>query len=122
MRRQTSSHELRQRIFGGAHDDVTRRALQHRGVRSALRKRGNKCDRGGATTDNDDALACVVKIFRPLLRMNERPAEPRDARPVRRVSAFVIVVAGAKKEEVATECFLWSTIRLNRPARIIRRP
>src|SRR5215217_5737203 len=101
--RQTSTQPVCDLVFCGTRDNITRRALKHRDVRRALGHRGDERDRSSAAADNHDALACVIEIFRPLLRMYDRSAETCDAGPVRRVTTRVVVVAGAEIEEVASE-------------------
>ena len=123
--RQTSAEPVRDLVLCGTRDDVARRALEHRDVRRALGHRGDERDGRRATADDDDALACVVEILGPLLRVHDRSAEARDAGPLRRVAALVVVVAGAEIEEVAGELdhrFVWPGLGLHGPARVVRRP
>ena len=94
-------------------------------MRSVFGHRGDERDGCRPAADDHDALACVVEIFGPLLRVHYRSAEPLDAGPLRRVTALVIVVAGAEIEEVAGEldhCFVGSSLGFDCPARVVRRP
>ena len=58
--------------LAGQRDDVARRALQHRHVRGRLRHRRDERDRRGAAADHDDALARVVEVLGPVLRVHDR--------------------------------------------------
>ncbi len=94
-------------------------------MRRALGHRGDERDGCCATADDHDALACVVEILGPLLRVHDRPAESLDAGPLRRVPALVVVVAGAEIEEVAGELdhrFVGPGLGFDGPARVVRRP
>src|SRR6185369_14708692 len=123
--RQTSTQPVCDLVFGGTRDNITRGALKHRHVRRALSHRRDERDRSSAAADNDNALARVVEIFRPLLRVYDRSAEARDAGPVRCVTARVVVVAGAEIDEVTSDldrCVVCSGFNVDSPARISRRP
>ena len=56
-------------------------------MRCTLGHRGDERDGGRAAADHHDALARVVEIFGPLLRVHYLPAESLDAGPLRRVTA-----------------------------------
>ena len=90
-------------VFCGTRDDVARRALKHRDVRRAFGHRGHECDSRRSAADYHDALACVVEILGPLLRMHNRPAKSFDTWPLRSVTALVVVVTSAEIEKVAGE-------------------
>ena len=62
-------------------------------------KRGNQCHRGGATADDDDLLARVVEVLRPVLRVDDRALEVVRACELRRVALVVVVVAAAREQE-----------------------
>ncbi len=89
----------------------------------AFRHRRDERNGRGAATNYHDALASIVEIFGPLLRVDHCSAKSRDTGPLRRVSIFVVVIAGTEVEEVASEldhCFVG--LGLDGPACVVRRP
>ena len=69
-------HPDGERVDVGQRADVGRRALQHGHVFGArISQCGNESHRCGPTSDDDDPLAGVVEIFRPVLRMHDRALE-----------------------------------------------
>ena len=68
------------RVAAGA--EIGRRALQHGDMRGILGHRRDQRRRGRARADHDDALAVVVEIFRPFLRMDDRALEVGHVRAI----------------------------------------
>src|SRR6185369_9166419 len=102
-------------VFRGTRDDVAWRSLQHRDVRRALRHRRDERNSRRPATNHHHALAGVVEIFGPFLRMYDLSAKAFDTLPLWCVTAFVVVISGAKVEEVAGELdqhFVWSGLGL----------
>src|SRR4030095_15200516 len=94
-------------------------------VRGTFREGGHKRDRGCAATNDHDALVGVVQIIGPFLRMHYHSAKKFDARPFRRVTTFIIVVAGAQVKKVARELdyrLIGACFDLNCPVRVEGRP
>src|SRR5262249_35452557 len=123
--RQDASKKNSDLVFGRTRHDVTRRTLEHRDVRRTFGHCRDQRDRRRPAADDHDALARVVEILGPLLRVNNPPAKPRDAGPLWGVSAVVIVVTGAEIKEVAGELddlFLAPDLDLHHPPRLLRRP
>ena len=69
----------------------------------ALSERGHERDGCRTAADDDNVFVGVVEIVGPLLWMHERAAKSFYTEPFRCVAVFVVVVAGAEKEEVAGE-------------------
>src|SRR5215216_5996634 len=112
---QKSPQPVRHVVLCGTRDNITRRALKHCDVRRTLGQCGDERNGSGAAADNYDAFARMVEVFRPLLRVHYRPAESRNAGPLRRISALVVVIARAEINEVTSELdqrFLWSCLSL----------
>ena len=91
------------RILGRQGQDVAGRALQHRHVRRRLGHRRHQRHRGRAAADHHDPLARVVEVLRPVLRVDDLPAEVLDAGELRQVALVVAVVAAAHQQEAAGE-------------------
>ena len=68
------------------------------GARGDCRNNGHRCC---AATDDRYALAGIIEIFRPVLRMDESSAKDIGAGKFRRVAFGIIVIAGAAEKEVA---------------------
>ena len=62
-------------VPAGQRDDVARRALEHRHVRRPLGHRGDERHRGRAAADHHDALAGVVEVLGPVLRVDDLAPE-----------------------------------------------
>jgi hypothetical protein len=80
---------------------------------------------GRARADHDDALAGVIQVAGPLLRMHDAALEALDAGKLRRIALLVVVVAGAHVQEVAGQAYrllAGTLLGLDRPARILARP
>ena len=77
---------------------------------------------------NDHALAGVVEIPRPFLRMHDLAGEVGRAGKFRRVAFLVFVIARAHEQEIAGEAddfgraLAHRALGLHRPARLRRRP
>ena len=98
---QEPAQELGDLVEGGHREDVRRRALQHGDVRGVAGHRRDQGDRGGATADDDDLLAGVVQVLRPVLWVDALTLELVHAREGRQVARVVVVVAGAADQEAA---------------------
>ena len=111
-----------ERVDVGQRTDVGRRALQHRHMARARIGQGrNQSHRGGTAADDDDLLARVVEVLRPVLRVNDRALEVLRAGELRRVALVVVVVAAAGEQEeqvISTS----SPPRSTRPSSGSRRP
>lgn len=79
-------------------DDVRRRALQHGDVRHLIGHRRDERHCRGAAADHDDALAAVVQILRPMLRMHDPPLETFRAFEARAVALIVSIVAASAEQ------------------------
>ena len=76
-----------------------------------------------AAADDHHALARVVQVLGPLLRVHELAPEAVDARELRRVAAVVVVVAAAQEHEVRRHLGrLAIALDLDRPAGVLARP
>ena len=109
----------RDRVFGRQRDDVRGRALEHRHVRRRLRHRRHERHRRRTAADHHHALARVVDVLRPLLRVHDRPREALAAGEGRRVAFVVAVVAAAHHHEAGADPHLLARVlaaRVHRPA------
>ena len=88
-------------VHPGRDRDPRRRALEHRDVLGLAGHRRHQGDRGGAAADDHDALAGVLQVLGPELRVHDLAAEVGDARDGRGVGLGVVVVARAGVEERA---------------------
>ena len=123
--REAREWRIRDRVLRGQRDDVAGRPLEHRHVLGAIRHRGHDRHGGRAAADHDDALAVVVEVLGPELRMDDLPAEAVGALEVGRVGLRVVVVARAREEEAARELHRLARVGalgVNRPARLLARP
>ena len=117
-----------ERILRRPRHHVGRRALQHGDVRSGLGHFRHQRHGGRARADHHHALAGIVEILRPFLRMHDLAGEIRSPSKLRRVAFLVFVIARAHEQEIAGEahglgCALAHRARgLHRPARGRRRP
>ncbi len=115
-------------VLRRARDHIGRRALQHGDMRGLLRHLRHQRHRGRARTDHHHALAGVVDVVGPFLRMHDAAGEILGARKFRRIAVLVIVVAGAHEQEIAGEAdrlrraFAGGAFGLHGPARLRRRP
>src|SRR3954453_19316826 len=92
-------------------------------MRSFLRHGGGQGHSCRAAADHDNALALVIEVFGPVLRVNELAGETVGLREVRQIALGVIVIAAAHEEEIAGEVQrLLAVLRLDSPTRIARRP
>ena len=103
LARQKAREPVSERIFGRARDHIGRRSLQHGHMRRVLCHRGHQGHCGCAAADHDHPLAGPVDVVGPLLGMHDATLEGLDAREMRRVTVFVVVVAGAHEEKVAAQ-------------------
>ena len=101
LEREARSHPVGDAVTLRERDDVRRRPLEHRDVGGALGELRDERHGGRAAADDDDALALVVDVGRPLLRVHDAAAEALAPGELRRVALLVVVVAGAHEEEVA---------------------
>ena len=69
--RQQAADEVGDRVLRGQRDDVAGRALEHRHVLRGLRHRRDERDRGRAAADHHHALAGVVDVVGPALRVHD---------------------------------------------------
>ena len=126
IRDPAGQHALQQagdRVDRRQREDVTGRALEHRDVGGAPGERRDHRHGRRAAADDDDALAVVVDVVGPELRVHDLPAEALDARELRRVALVVAVVAGARVQEAAGQPDrLAGALDLDRPARVGRGP
>ena len=123
--RQDAFEQPGQRVARGQRDDVAGRALEHRHVGGAFGERRDQRHRGRAAADDDHALAAVVGVLGPELRMHDLAPEAIDAVELGRVALVVAVVAGAGEEEAARQLGGLTGVGafdLHGPARIVRRP
>ena len=93
-------------------------------MRGVLCHRGDQGDRGCAAADHDHPLAGPIDIVGPLLGMHDAALELLEAREVRHVAVFVVVVAGAHEEKVATQLQGLGALAVDvdRPGAVDRRP
>ena len=91
-------------VLGRHGQDVAGRALQHRHVLRRLGQGRDERHRGGPAADHHDPLPRVVQAGRPVLRVNNLPAEVPDAGERRQVALIVAVVAAAHQQETAGQC------------------
>ncbi len=83
------------RVVARDRHDVGGRALQHRDVSSLVRHRRHKRHSGCARADDHDALAGVVEVLRPVLRVNHFSLEAVAAGELGQEAFVVVVVTGA---------------------------
>ena len=100
---QQAAQDVGDRVAGRQGGDVAGRALEHRDVRGGLGHGGRQGDRGGAAADHHHLLAGVVEVGRPVLGVDDRPAEAVSAGEVGLVAVVVAVVAAAGEQEPAGE-------------------
>ena len=111
------------RVLLGQRHHVARRALKHRDVLGLPSHRRNEGDRGGSAADHHDALAGVVEVLRPVLRMDDPAGEVLVALEVRAVTRGVVVVAGGGEEHPAGQpVHLVAVLHPHRPASVPRGP
>ena len=87
--------------------------------------RGHERDRGGAAADHHDALARVIEVLGPELRVDNAASEAVGAGELGRVALGVAVVAAAHQQEAAGEAdgiARVGPLRFDRPARLGRGP
>ncbi len=111
------------RVAAGS--EIGRRALQHRHMRRIFGQRRDQRRGGGAGADHDDALALVVEIFGPFLRMHDRALELRHILPLGRIALGVPVIALAHPEEIGGEAKLLAGVgadRVDGPEIALARP
>ena len=90
-------------VLGRQRGDVGGRPLEHRHVGGGVGHRRDQRDRGGAAADHHHALARVVEVFGPRLRVHDGALEPVHAGEVGLVAVVVAVVAAAREHEAAGE-------------------
>jgi hypothetical protein len=116
---------LRQLVGLGAGEEERRRPLEHRHVSGGLRHGRDEGRRRRAGADDDDALAGVVQVVGPLLRVHDHAPEPVHALPLRAVGPGVVVVALAHPQEVGGEPQVLPGVLpgdLHRPAPVLGGP
>src|SRR5215469_15771537 len=101
--RQQATQDARDGIIARQRQNIARRSLQHNYMCGGASHRRNDGDCGGSAADDDDALAGVVEVFGPVLRMDEAAAVVRQARVVGLIAGVVSEVAGASVKKVARE-------------------
>ena len=92
-------------------------------MRRPFGQRRHQRDRRRAAADHDDALARVVKVLGPELRVDDGAGKIRNTGKVGSVAAVVPVIAGAQLEEAAGQLpFALGCRDRDGPARIVARP
>ena len=94
-------------------------------MRRRLGDHRNDRHRGRAAADHHHALAAIVEVFGPVLRMHDLACEFFHAGKVGRVAVGIVVIAGAAEQEIAGEAnrlALLAALGLDRPQRIGGRP
>ena len=110
-------------ILRRACDDIGRRTLQHGDLLCGLRHRGHQRHRRRAAADHDHALARIIQIVRPLLRVDDLPPESLRAFEMRRMAARIIIIAAAHVEERAGDMALLAILLdLQRPLGVFGGP
>ncbi|PHK11687.1 hypothetical protein VF09_06710 [Nostoc linckia z9] len=120
-----AAQKVRDPVFGGARDHVGRRALQHHHVRGVLRHLGHQGHRRRTAADHDHALAAIVELLGPMLRVDDRTPEALAAGELGRIAFLVAIIAAAHEEEVAAEeqlLLLRPALHLDLPGRCLGRP
>ncbi len=118
----------RELILRRARDHIGRRTLQHGDVPGGLGHLRHQRHGGRARADHHHALAGIVEIFRPFLRMDDPALEIFAAQKFRRIAFLVSVIARAHEQEIAGEadglgCALArGAFGFHGPARVTRRP
>ena len=93
--------------------------MQHGHMRCGLRHGGYQGHRRGPAADHHDALAAIVEVCRPALRVDQPSLEVLAAGKSRRVSLLIVVVAAAQIQEaarVADRLLVFADFRLDGPA------
>ena len=117
-----------ERILRRPRHHVSRRALQHGDMRRGLGHLRHQRHGGRARADHHHALAGIVEIFGPFLRMHDLAGEVGRAGKFRRVAFLVFVIARAHEQEIAGEAddfgraLAHRALGLHGPARLRRRP
>ena len=110
------------RALEAAHADREEEILEHLAhhhARGLVRNRGNQRDRRRPAADDDDALALIVEVFWPKLRMNQRSFEARHARELRRVARRIAIITRAQHHMARRERYGAPFMAgLHRPQRI----
>src|SRR5579859_7956036 len=101
LRRQIAAQQIRKTVFARQTQDVGRRTLEHGDVCGFSGHCGNQGDGGGSAANYDDSFGGVIKVLRPVLRMDESPAETFKTRKLRLITGLVAIVASASVQEVA---------------------
>lgn len=92
-------------------------------MRGLLRQLRHQSDRSRAAADHHDALAGIIDIVGPELRVDDPAVEILDPGEVGRVAPGVIVIAGGHEQEGAGESdFGAVAIRHHGPQRVVARP
>ena len=74
-------------------NEVSWRTLQHGHMLDIVSNVRNDSRCRGSRSDHHNALALIIKIFRPMLRMDNGALELVHALPLGRIAFFVIVIA-----------------------------
>ncbi len=129
LRRQPRAQLVRDRVLRRARHHIGRRALQHGDMTGRPGQLRHQRHRGGARSDHHHALAGVVDVVGPFLRMHDAAGEILAAGKLGRIAFLVFVIAGAHEQETAGEAHDLgrplahrSALGLHGPAPILRRP
>ncbi len=117
--------DLGERVHARNGEHVRGRALEHRDVRRAARgHRGHERNRRRPAANDDDALAGVVQILGPVLRVDDLAREPLAALEARRKAFVVAVVAAGGEQPSARElrALARGLLHLDRPPSLWRGP
>src|SRR5215472_11649598 len=113
----------RDRIAPGP--EKSRRALQHRDMAALGRNRWDQCRRRRPRADDDDFLPRIIKILRPILRVNDAPVEVLHSAPFRRVALGMTVVSLTHPQKIPSETHRFARISprtFERPELVNARP
>ena len=105
--------------------EIGRRPLQHGHMGRGLRHRRNDRRRGRAGADNEDILAGIVQVFRPVLGVCDHALEVAHALPIGRIALMLTVIALAHPKEVAGKANRFvrlQTYRLDGPEAVLVGP
>ncbi len=119
------AQQVGDRVAARHRHDVRRRPLEHRHLPGRARQCGHQGDRGRAAADHQDALAHVVQVLRPVLRVDDRAGVALQPLELRGEAPVVPVVAHRAEQPVAGQRHLLAGVGAfdpDRPAGLGRRP
>jgi hypothetical protein len=117
-RRQQALQRVGEAVFGRSRDDIGRRALQHGDLPGIAGQRRHQGHRRGAAADDDNALAAVVEVGWPVLRMHDAAGKAFAAGEFGREPRRVVVIARAHVEKIAAQPQILSVVlHRHQPAR-----